>query len=151
MLKVKASRAEKLHLELNAQKEKFEEVEVLRGKVKDWKVRNEQVMEFKAKLEDEVEILRSKAAQYEEVVMENTQLKVQNSTLTGVSVRTFFMSVQSSLVHVYVYSIHTYILTYICIGDYVILAKSSKSVCNSFVGHVCMKYLCMYLHTCKDT
>ena len=90
MLKVKASRAEKLHLELNAQKEKFEEVEALRGKVKDWKVRNEQVMEFKAKLEDEVEILRSKAAQYEEVVMENTHLKVQNSTLTSVSVRTFF-------------------------------------------------------------
>ena len=82
---MKGSRVEKLQAELSSQKERFEEVDLLRSKVKELKLRSEQTMEGKAKIEDEVEMLRSKAALYEDVLADNAQLKAQYDALTSVS------------------------------------------------------------------
>ena len=63
VLKVKSSRVDKLQVELNAQREKLEEAGRSVGKMKEWKSRNEIILEAKARLEDEVERLQEKAEQ----------------------------------------------------------------------------------------
>lgn len=83
---MKGSRVEKLQAELSSQKERFEEVDLLRSKVKEMKLRHEQTMEAKAKTEDEVEMLRSKATLCEDIQADNAQLKAQCDALTSVSV-----------------------------------------------------------------
>lgn len=87
-LRVKGSRVEKLQAELSSQKERFEEVDLLRSKVKEMKLRHEQTMEAKAKIEDEVEMLRSKATLFEDIQADNAQLKAQCDALASVSVHT---------------------------------------------------------------
>ena len=82
MFKVKASRVDKLQVELNSQRERLEESNRMTAKLKvspthyhahlslnhctdiqELKSRNEVILEAKAKLEDEVESLQSKITQ----------------------------------------------------------------------------------------
>ena len=85
---MKASRADKLHAELAAEKEKFEEVDLLRAKVKELKSRKEQALDSKAKLEDELESLRAKSTNSEELQLENATIKAQYDALAAVSLVT---------------------------------------------------------------
>ena len=57
---MKASRVDKLQVELNTQRERLEEGSRLSAKFKDLKTRYDTVLEAKAKLEDEVDSLQSK-------------------------------------------------------------------------------------------
>ena len=83
-LRVKGSRVEKLQAELSSQKERFEEVDLLRSKLKEMKLRHEQTLEGKAKIEDEVEMLRSKVTLLEDIQADHAQLKAQCDALTSV-------------------------------------------------------------------
>ena len=85
-LRVRGSRVEKLQAELSSQKERFEEVDLLRSKLKEMKLRHEQTLEGKAKIEDEVEMLRSKVTLFEDIQADHAQLKAQCDALASVSV-----------------------------------------------------------------
>lgn len=81
---MKGSRVEKLQAELSSQKERFEEVDLLRSKLKEMKLRHEQTLEGKAKIEDEVEMLRSKVTLLEDIQADHAHLKAQCDALTSV-------------------------------------------------------------------
>ncbi|XP_019849313.1 PREDICTED: girdin-like [Amphimedon queenslandica] len=81
MLKVKASRVDKLQAELTAQREKVEEGSRMQSRLKELKSRNEQILEAKAMLEDEVDNLQNKVTLLETLKSESAQLKVQIDTL----------------------------------------------------------------------
>jgi chromosome segregation ATPase len=83
MLKVKASRVDKLQLELSAQREKLEEGSRLQSRLKELKSRNEQIMESKAMLEDEVENLQGKVTLLENLKGEIAQTKAQIDSLNN--------------------------------------------------------------------
>lgn len=83
VLRVKASRVDKLQVELNGQRERLEEASRMTSKIKDLKSRNEVILEAKARLEDELENVQSKASLVEVIRDENAALKVQVESLSA--------------------------------------------------------------------
>lgn len=76
---------DKLQAELTTQREKVEEGSRIQSRLKELKTRNEQIMEAKATLEDEVDNLQSKVSLLETMKSEAAQMKVQIDTLSSVS------------------------------------------------------------------
>ena len=85
LLSPQAIRVDKLHAEVMSYREKVEEATRLQLKVKDLKKRNEQVMESKAALEDEVDNLKGKIKVLDELKKDNATLKAQMDSITSVS------------------------------------------------------------------
>ena len=79
-----ASRVDKLQAELTAQREKVEEGGRMQSRLKELKSRNDQILEAKAMLEDEVDNLQSKVTLLETLKSEAAQMKVQIDTLNNV-------------------------------------------------------------------
>ena len=81
---LKASRVDKLQTELSSQRDKLEDATRMQSRLKEWKARNETVMEAKAMLEDQVEDLQAKVDLLEVVQGENAQLKAQMDSMNMV-------------------------------------------------------------------
>lgn len=75
---------DKLQSELSSQRDKLEDVTRMQSRLKEWKARNESVMEAKAMLEDQLEDLQGKVDLLDVVQKENAQLKAQMDSINMV-------------------------------------------------------------------
>ena len=126
-----ASRVDKLQAELTAQREKVEEGSRMQSRLKELKSRNDQILEAKAMLEDEVDNLQSKVTLLETLKSEAAQMKVQIDTLNNVRK----INAPNPLIHMYctITNVHLNIFTCTCTFIHV----------HVLVGIVCLILSCV--------